>query len=70
MKCLRAVAINMALACTSAMRLKSQKTKEWAGFSHQSHSFNPSHLAEKIKDSSGQIKERYTVKMDSDEENL
>ena len=52
----RVVAINMALASASAMRLESQKAKEWAGFSHQSHCFNPLHIAWQIKDSCGQKK--------------
>ena len=45
LKCHRVVAINVALVSTSVMRLESQKAKEWAGSSHQSHSFNPSHIA-------------------------
>ena len=39
------VAVNMAPASTLAMRLESQKAKEWGGSSRQSHSFNPSHIA-------------------------
>ena len=44
LKCHRVVVINMAPASISAMRLESQKAKEWAGSSSQSHSFNPLHI--------------------------
>ena len=56
LKCHRVVAINMARAGTSTMRLDSQKAKEWAGSSHQSHGFNSTHIAYQIKDSCGQKK--------------
>ena len=63
------VIINMALFSTSAMKLSAQKAKEWAGSSHQSHGFNLSHIAQQVKDSWLE-KKRYTVQIDSDNENF
>ena len=56
LKCHGVVPINMTIAGTSTMRLESQKAKEWAGSSHQSHGFNPFYIVLQIKDSNGQKK--------------
>ena len=58
----------MAPASTSAMRLDTQKAKEWDRFSSQSHGFNRSHIARKLK--THVVTNSYTIKTDSDEENL
>ena len=44
LKCHTVGAINMATAGISAMRLQSQKAKEWTGPNSQSHNFNPLHI--------------------------
>ena len=56
LKLIRIVAINMAPASTSTMKLDSQKAKEWGGSRCQSHGSNPRHIASQIKDLCGQTK--------------